>query len=295
MNWSRSSILIAGVGLILLTNAIALGGVAYNRSGEPESILRLTERELERPYDWGANRENSGLALTLRWRTLVESADPAVNMYTGYAGADGSPKWLDEAKLIALGFDARSRSHSDRDWSTDRILPREALLVLESNGPTYLRALERARQHAAREDTLSAANPNNEQMVRRAKSAKERLDGEENESSRLFVVDAGLDLAQLRSTYPDRSRYAIVRGEVRSRWIKAGNEPTKLTGYVSGIHTDRIHVPLAFHSYFAPSGENKHVGRSARMTPSETAVAFGRRLEPWIVSSKGLCCGRTDN
>jgi len=70
MTWSRKHTLLAGLGLIALTNAIALSGVVYNRSGDPEATLRLTQRELRTPYRWYGNRENSGLALSLVWRVL---------------------------------------------------------------------------------------------------------------------------------------------------------------------------------------------------------------------------------
>jgi hypothetical protein len=134
MKFSRPSLLAAGLGMILLANTVALGGVAYNRSDEPESILRLTERELQRPYEWVLNRENSGLSLRLRWRTLAEDTGPAPATYASFAGAGGSPKWLNQAKLIALGFDARPRLHNDGKMHADRVLPREVLLVPESNG-----------------------------------------------------------------------------------------------------------------------------------------------------------------
>ena len=287
MNWSRSSILAAGIGLILLTNAVPLGGVAFNRSGAPDSVLKLTERELQRPYDWGRNRENSGLVLTLRWRTLARDDGSRADMYAGFDGAGGSPAWLDEAKLGALGFDTRPRLRPDGDDRIDfgRMLPREVLLVLEWDGPAYRHALERARERAANEEALKAANPRNDEMARRAKAAKEQLDREESASSRLFVVDAGLDAAQLRSTYPDRSRYAIVRGDVRAHRIRGGNAAPAFAGYVSGVHADHINVPLAFQPVFAPGAANQQQGGAVRMAPGEIVVAFGRRLEPWIVAA----------
>ena len=58
MTWSRKYTLVAGLGLIVLTNAIALFGVVYNRSGAPEATLRLTQRELRTPYRWYGGREN---------------------------------------------------------------------------------------------------------------------------------------------------------------------------------------------------------------------------------------------
>jgi hypothetical protein len=56
--------LLAGGALILLVNAVALTGVYLNRSGEPESRLRLSERELGLPWDWrrqqGEQRAGAG-------------------------------------------------------------------------------------------------------------------------------------------------------------------------------------------------------------------------------------------
>src|SRR5512145_1067398 len=100
MSWSRRHTLIAGLALIALTNAIALGGVAWNRSGEPESVLKLTQRELWQPHGYGLAREEGGLQLSVRWRAL--HADPEVEFYGDF---HGQPEWLNEAKLAALGFD----------------------------------------------------------------------------------------------------------------------------------------------------------------------------------------------
>ena len=49
MNWSRWHTRFTGLALIAVVNGIAISGVAYNRSGEPESKLRLSERELYPP------------------------------------------------------------------------------------------------------------------------------------------------------------------------------------------------------------------------------------------------------
>jgi hypothetical protein len=132
---------------------------------------------------------------------------------------------------------------------------------------------------------MKSANPGNEEMAQRAKSASEQLAMEEKESSTLFVADAGADLAQLRLVYPDRTRYAIVRSEVRSEWLQNRNEKPKLIGYVSGVHTDRIHVPLAYNAIYTSDRAVKPEGWSQQTAPSETAVAFGRRLEPWIIAA----------
>ena len=98
--WSRRRTLLAGIALILAVNAVALAGVAYNRSGEPDSVLRLTERELQASYGWHGSAENSGAALTLRWRVPVEeSADSRGPVYFG--GIGGS-RWI--APLLPSDF-----------------------------------------------------------------------------------------------------------------------------------------------------------------------------------------------
>ena len=63
MNWSRRHTLIAGLALVAVTNGVALGGAAWNRSGTPDSVLALTQRELEPPYMFKGAQENSGLTL----------------------------------------------------------------------------------------------------------------------------------------------------------------------------------------------------------------------------------------
>ena len=96
-------ILAAGAALILLANAVALLGVYLNRSGEAESRMLLTQRELSLPWGRGMARENSGLALALNWRVL----DAGTGEYygSGFGTNGGMPDWLDQAKMAALGFD----------------------------------------------------------------------------------------------------------------------------------------------------------------------------------------------
>jgi hypothetical protein len=276
MSAIRKSILHAGFGLILATNLAALGGVAYNRIGEPDSVLRLTQRELHLPYRWGFERENGGLGLTLHWRLPVEEPRPGAGIGSYHAG--GSAKWLDHAKLLTLGFDGRAPARPEDGTGAVRPLPREVLLVLEFDGPAYRRAREIGGEVAAREQALQAANPGNEDIKRRAKMAKDQALREENEASRLFVVDAGLDAARLRATYPDRSRYALVRGEVRARWVVDAHGRPALSGQLDGLLIDRIHVPHALHA--GPD--------AAKSAPFEAAVNFGRRFEPWIAAATGL-------
>ncbi|MBI2314380.1 MAG: DUF4824 family protein [Betaproteobacteria bacterium] len=286
--WSRRRTLIAGAALIVLTNAVALGGVAWNRSA-PESSLRLTQRELWLPWGWGFEAENSGLALRLVWRAPAAGTEekPAHDM--SYLMIGGAPAWLDEVKLAELGFDV-SRSE---DSTTDRArfekqLPREVLLVLELDGPAYRQSLERTRKFAEAEKALLAANPGKKEFEERARRAREQFGREEGEASRLFAVDASLDAAALRAKYSDRSRYALVRGQVRPQFAGYGKS-TRLAGYVSRLSVESVNVPHEFRGVLEPvlqrGAGSPSVSPSMKAAPFEATVAFGRRFEPWMTAA----------
>ncbi len=270
--WSRTHTFIAGVALILATNAVALVGVAYNRMGEPETKLMLTQRELRLPYFSDFEGENSGLALSLQWRVLGEEI--------GDARAGGTPGWLDKAKLAALGFDVSKPEDTPAGrMHYDKLLPKEVLLVLELDGPAYRTSLERVRQRLQKQEALLAANVGKKEFEQRAKIAKQHLNQEERENSRLFIVDAGLEVEVLRARHPDRARYAIVRGQVQPQLIGRG-----LSGYISGLSTE-INVPLVYRQVFEPMLQNgRRDWNNAAAKPFRVSVVFGKRLEPWITA-----------
>lgn len=280
LTWSRRRTLIAGLALIALTNAVALGGVAWNRSGELDSALKLTQRELGQPYRFGFDKESGGLVLDLRWRVLAVDRGK-----TYYADRYGTPAWLDRAKLASLGFQVsqppRARG-GDRYY--DRLLPREALVVLELDGPARADALEQARAWAKREAARAAAGKGNKEALNAAKNAAEFLQREETVNSRLFVVDAGLDATALRAKYPDRARYAIVHGSVRAQFHADRGAAGEWTGYIEDINNDQINVPLEFRKAIGFVPQTREWEPPQAGAPFQAAVAFGKRFEPWITS-----------
>jgi Domain of unknown function (DUF4824) len=281
--WSRRRTLIAGIGLILVVNAVALAGVAYNRSGEPDCVLRLTQRELRAPYGWRGSAENSGVALALLWRVPIAQAAGSPSPMI-FAGSGGSPAWLDQAKLRSLGFDtseAKVAAPGSRYFK--RQLEKTVLLVLELDGPAYRQSLARARQYAASAQAAYAANAGKKDFERRAKLARDQAEREEHDNTRLFVVDAGLDLGTLRARYPDRARYAIVHGRVLPQFILRHNA-RQLRGYISGLSIHQINVPMAFRQVFEDPLQNTRTGQRIAAAHFEADVAFGKRLEPWIVA-----------
>jgi uncharacterized protein DUF4824 len=280
MTWSRQRSLVAGAGLILIANAVVLIGAAYNRSAPADSVLRLTQREARPSYrSWGI-RENSGLALTVQWRVPTQDrADPSLPMVS-YGPYGGTVAWLDAAKLRELGFDVSQPLDTDRKRSFyARELPRQVFVVLELDGAAYQASLRTVREYGARQEALRAANPGKKEFEDRARHGNDLLKQEEQANGRLFAIDAGLDAAALRAKYRESSRYAIVRGRVRAYagWDSKNPEPT---GFVSDLGVDEINVPSAFRSQFADARDGYVMPAGSSY---EVTVAFGKRLEPWIV------------
>ncbi|WP_040066186.1 DUF4824 family protein [Pseudomonas batumici] len=266
MNWTRRHSLIAGVGLILITNVIVLLGVVYNKSGTPDSVLKLSQRELLVPYGGREGTDNSGMSL----RLLVRSTGP-FNM--GFSGEEGGAVWFDKAKLAELGFDVSAPIDTEQGRSYYRKQrSRQAFLVLEFNGRAYQQAIELARK-------MEAAELNKKQPTTLAR--------EQNTSSRLFIVDAGVNRETLRAKYPDTTQYSIVRGQVRLM-VYTHDKQAMLTGYVNKMGVENINVPFAFRSVFEPMQrtiqENGYSASNDGSPSFEAAIAFGKRLEPWIVT-----------
>ena len=186
-----------GINLIIITNVIVLAGVYYNRSGEPESSIRLTERELSLPYryQYSGNAENSGIQLRLTHRSRDN----------GYFSRDYEPSesfdWFNEDKLAELGFDvAQAFINDENKRHYQSLREKEVILVLEVNGKAYQSVLAAAQKHY---DQLLAE----QSTAQKLKRAEENLTREKNSASRLFVIDAGLDRDALRAKYADRTKY----------------------------------------------------------------------------------------
>lgn len=276
----RSSLLLAGAALVVLTNAVALGGVAWNRSGEPESELKLDMREL-RVTRGGFNRESNGVLLNLVWRAPARDDRELQTWDSGYGG--GQPPWLDDAKLAELGFvlpDIKTYADLQRRRGNDR----EVLLVLELDGPARLARLEQVQAKAA-EQIAKAAEQAPEQAKRSIEQAQKWLQREESEFSRLFAVDAGLDLDTLRQRYPDRRHYAIVRARVSSSYERKGQD-VEMRGWLKGIASNTLNVPYEYRSQLAAvdNGHSLRDNAHDELKGAQVTVAFGSRLEPWIVA-----------
>lgn len=272
--------LIAGLLLIAATNAVALAGVAWNRTGDPEAKLLLSERELNLPYNWGLDRDNSGVSLSLQWRVVGEA------QAYGYHSAYTPLEWLDKVRLSALGFDtARFEDTPEGRRHMTRLEAREVFLVLELDGPAWQTMLARTREWARLELEHAAVDAGaGKTDGTRADQARRALDREERSASRLFAIDAGLDAVALRARYPDRARYAIVRGRIKPT-LDTRASGARITGYIEGIQVSWVNVSRQFHPALAARDASYTSGAAPRYA---VTVAFGRRFEPWVLAVAAL-------
>lgn len=286
MTWSPHLTLALAATLIVGTNVFVLAGVVYNRSGAPEATLRLSERELAVPYQWGIAKEKSSISLNLTWRVAPPASERHARYYEhGW----GVARWLTESKLTELGFKfpTSDATANALGW---RHKEREVYLVLEMDGGDYKDAVFAARERLAREEAAVARGERGN-TAELAKSAREALDRELASSSRLFAIDAGLDAQALRDRYADRSRFAVVAGRVRPT-VSGEDGRRQVLGYVRALSIERVNVPLGHLPVFDALGPTRNYGREFQPPRFEATVAFGRRLEPWLVSARTLPAGK---
>ena len=254
--------LLAGLGLILLSNAVALAGVWYNRQGEPESRLLLSERELRRSWD-GPHKENSGLMLRLDWRMVRHD----------WSGEDScrSEHGLTESQMEAVGLrtnDSKSRRDAQQAWA-----------VFELNGPAYRRSLQQAEAKLQEASERLKQLPEHKRLKQEEKSARKALEDERLTESRLFLIDVGLDPDMLRQRYTDRRQYALLRGTVKVWSSCQGSNKKQYQAGTVHLHNESINVPVAWRQQLA-NLLPEYYGNASQ--PFSAEVSFGKRLEPWL-------------
>jgi len=271
-------ILIAGLAIIIVTNVVALAGVAYNRAGEPDAVVELTERELGLPFRYRMNKENTGLGLRIVCR--LETTQP---YFYGNNNCRGNPAWLNKQKLIDLGFKLQPRDEKSTGHPAfEKELPRKVYLVLEYNGASHQRVVTSAEIKLGEQRALLINNPGQEEFEKRVEETQKKLDAEQYYNSRLFAIDAGLDRTRLRNSYPDTSQYILMQALIRpSRnfvdegWIWKGR--------ITDLLIDTINIPLEHRALFEPLEDIQLDRDQSRQKPRFTVrVAFGKRAEPWV-------------
>jgi hypothetical protein len=271
--------------LVLVVNAFVLIGVAYNRSGNPDSQVVLTERELRLPYYlWRSERENTGIWLDLDWNRY-DYILPEEGTHDPYA-------WFDKTMLESLGFVCTlSAENSKAPDYYYRMLPRRVYAVLEIGGTAWndWKSIQEEKLAALDEKRKAGRTPEKEYQKERG-----RIERSIKNSSRLFVVNVGKEPESLRLRYPDRSRYIITPALAGVHLVSSSDEsdnktPKRIQGYVKEILIDRIHVPLSMRIPLETVLKDKADKRGEDSRKHyEVTLRYGKRYEPWIVEIKLL-------
>jgi hypothetical protein len=282
-----------GLSVIVVANGLALGNAAYNRMGEPESRLVVSQRELW--VDAETRRESSGVSAHLRWcvtDSVVVADDPG-REYPGLDCDNRMPDWLNQQRLAALGFDVQLDAETaDAARRSYRSTVRRAFLVLELGGTQRDDKLARARALLANREAAFGRESDTARVRREIANMRARVDYLERSASRLYVIDAGPDREALRAKYPDRSRYAILTGKVRAR-VRTGDSAAPhrvwVGGELSAVDGERLNVPNAYQGALlavTPQGRFGRRPATGQERVLQITVPVGRRLEPWIAGVK---------
>ncbi|ABA88589.1 hypothetical protein Pcar_1340 [Syntrophotalea carbinolica DSM 2380] len=267
--------LYVALGLLISVNVVVLVGVAHNRRGAPEAVLTLSEREL--PLAWNfRSKENTGVSLRLN---VNHDADHW--------------EWFDEDKLAELGFDTEPYMEVE-DKHIRRALPKKAYVVLEYDGVAWQQYRQRQREKI---ESLALQVAQGKLKAEAAERQKKEKLFQLTVASRLFAIDAGLDPRALRERYSDRGRYIIVAAQVRMQvdWrpkTKDNRRRRHLSGRVQQILVEQLHVPRPLYSDLQDLAEGSRIRpgytyynpKSPARVRYQVQVAFGQRLEPWILA-----------
>jgi hypothetical protein len=254
--------------LVVLSNLAAWRVAALNRSGEPEAVLVLTERELQLPEK---QTENTALTLRLvfdRWR---ERGDTVVRE----AG------WFDRAKLESIGFDAsRPATAENADYYRTRP-PRATYVALEYEGALWLKDLEQAPREPQPPSSFTVPESAIQNGVVRLAPRDPFLD------SHLTPIDVDNDPAALRARHPDTRAVAVVEATVALRYVGNAGQTPFLMGRVTSVRPAEINVPREWRGALeglqpdAQPGTWPPLQREPRF---RVTVSWGKRLEPWITN-----------
>ena len=275
--WLQWGLFALSLVLLVVINAVVLSRVSDNRNGEAQTRLWLTEREL--PKTQLLPLVKSGVDLRLRWRTLSRVENEV---------DDDMPPWLSGKKLEELGFVFANGLNKD-DYRAKPQPERQVFVVLEYNGPAYVEALRRAERALERLEEASRTAVSEEKPTQSSRlQAKKRIRSEENEMSRLFVIDAGTDEQQLAASYRNPSRYCIARAVVQLLY-REENDRLWAYGRVQRLSPQRIHLPLGQrHLVERFMGDDGRAKQEANLPSYEVELVYGKRGFPFIGDIRGV-------
>lgn len=186
---------------------------AWNRSGEPRLVTRLTERELRLWFPPASDAEDRILRLRVSYESRYEPLD--------------ARNWLPESRLRELGFDVSVPPGDPKASDVyDKVPPRVGWVALEYEGPAW-------REIQRRRELLAAQN---------SELRNEFL-------SRLVPVDAAADFETLQVRYP--SGHLIMRAVIGLSYVSASSGGPLVHGTLRYLVPETIAVPSELRDVFA--------------------------------------------
>jgi hypothetical protein len=273
----KRPLLLAAIALLVVSNAFVLAHVAMNRSGEPDSEMELTARELQYV---GSRTDDSSVVLMLRWQNTAPE-------YL-VSGPLEPPAWFDQAKLEQLGFDLSVPAGSPKAARFyENLRSREAFAALEFEGPAWEAWL---KDREPRLQTETSYGP----LV----TLPDRLEIERQTTARLVSIDVARDPAALRRKYPDRKRVMILPALVRAKLeperrasAAAPLRPAYLRGAITRLAIESINVPAPLSRQFdnqSAYSPYTYDGKQVKVQlPTYAAtLRVGSKYEPWVTDVK---------
>jgi len=269
-------LLLGAFGLLIVSNAYVLAHVAMNRSGEPDSEMQLTARELQ--Y-YGGRGDESGVALMLRWTNTAPEYPTGLPLE--------APVWFDQKKLEELGFDLSVPAGSPKaEHFYQDPRSRKAFVALEFDGPAWEAWLKDREPHLEKETSYGPQV-----------TLQDRLEIERQTTPRLVTIDVAQDPAELRRKYPDRKRVMILQGLVRAKrepeQRPSAGAPLRaayLRGAITRLAIESINVPqplsrrLEGQSYSPWTYDGNRV--KIQQSPYSVLLRVGSKYEPWVTDVK---------
>lgn len=258
-----------GLAIIIGSNIAALTSVAFNRSGEATAHLILTERELYLPYNFGAQKENSGISLAFNWRTSTKGD----KNYSPYSSKNIK---ITKAELFALGFDKFSKQKNH--WAESL----ELYWAFEFDGPLHKAEIRKATIKY-QQALLAAEEHANDKTQAKEKQMSASLIREETSNSRLFFIEAAADFNTLTTKYSGQKNILIVKGVSRP-YYNSNDKTYSLS--LNNLSVANIMIPLAHADVF--SGLSRTARREIQLPRYTVSLKWGTRLEPWVLDAKRL-------
>ena len=283
--------LLLGIGVIIITNVLVIGGVIYNRTGEPVSTVTLSERELPMPYSWHgasyASGENSALSLRIDFAQSADLTNMRVN----------------KKQLKELGF--TFIKSGDNFWTSSRTF----YWALEYDGEHHAKDLQQLESKVTRAEQvlLAAQNGEDEQALTDAElvlnNAKLNYQRKAQKQTQLYLIDFDAELDNLVQKYSAQSNVIFMRGLIKpyrrydvypkrtsKEYIDADfNSEEDVPRFALGFEellVSNIHIPLALteplHSLTRKEYDDFSAARYS------IVVNIGQRLEPVVRSIERL-------